>query len=293
MSFFLSGEEFLKRSRLTSFLSPLFLIRLYLLLSSWFIQSFNSMSRSRFTDKVVFITGGTSGLGLATTKLFIAEGAKVFVTDLTERSVIESLKSKDAVFKRRDVGDPEDCETAIKACIERFGRLDVLFHCAAQSAHVNPVPKQMIADFQKVVNINLSSAFYLARVAIPQMQKQGKGAIVNIASTSGLAADYGLCSYNAAKAGVINLTRAMAIDHAREGIEAIGANTVCPGYMITPMTQGFRDNQDLHGDLVEGIPGRGCDPAEVGQAVLFLASDEASYCNGTGKQSRLFLKFPR
>jgi meso-butanediol dehydrogenase/(S,S)-butanediol dehydrogenase/diacetyl reductase len=249
------------------------------------------MSRSRFTDKVVFITGGTSGLGLATTKLFVAEGAKVFVTDLTERSVIESLKSKDAIFKRCNVGDPEDCEMAIKACIERFGRLDVLFHCAAQSAHVNPVPKQKIADFQKVVNINLCSAFYLARIAIPQMQKQGKGAIVNIASTSGLSADYGLCSYNAAKAGVINLTRAMAIDHAREGIRV---NTVCPGYMVTPMTQGFRDNQDLHEDLVEGIPqGRGCDPAEVGQAVLFLASDEASYCSGTGKLSRLFLKLPR
>jgi meso-butanediol dehydrogenase/(S,S)-butanediol dehydrogenase/diacetyl reductase len=232
------------------------------------------MSRSRFTDKVVFITGGTSGLGLATTKLFVAEGAKVFVTDLTERSVIESLKSKDAIFKRCNVGDPEDCEMAIKACIERFGRLDVLFHCAAQSAH-----------------INLCSAFYLARIAIPQMQKQGKGAIVNIASTSGLSADYGLCSYNAAKAGVINLTRAMAIDHAREGIRV---NTVCPGYMVTPMTQGFRDNQDLHEDLVEGIPqGRGCDPAEVGQAVLFLASDEASYCSGTGKLSRLFLKLPR
>jgi NAD(P)-dependent dehydrogenase (short-subunit alcohol dehydrogenase family) len=145
-----------------------------------------SQPPSRFTDKVVFITGGTSGLGLATTELFVAEGAKVFVTDLEERSVIEKLKSKEAVFERCDVGDPENCEAAINSCIERFGRLDVLFHYAAQSSHVNPVPKQTIANFQKVINVDLCSAFYLARVAIPQMQKQGKGTIVNVASTSGL-----------------------------------------------------------------------------------------------------------
>lgn len=236
------------------------------------------MSRTRFTDRVVFITGGTSGLGFATTKSFVAEGAKVFVTDLEERSVIDSLMTKDAVFKKCDVGDPDSCESAITSCIQQFGRLDVLFHCAAQTAHVNPVPAQNIHDFQKVINTNLNSVFYLARVAIPQMQKQGKGSIVNVSSTSGLFADYGLCSYNAAKAGVINLTRAIAIDHAKEGIRA---NVVCPGYMVTPMTKSFTENPQVHQELKLSIPqGRGCDPSEVSNAVLFLASDEASYING-------------
>lgn len=243
------------------------------------------MSRSRFTNKVVFITGGTSGLGLATTQLFVSEGAKVFVTDIEERSVLEKLGSKDATFAKCDVGDPLACETAINACITRFGRLDVLFHCGAMLSPVAPVPQQKVSDFQKVINVNLCSSFYLARVAIPQMQKQGYGAIVNVASTSGLFADYGLCAYNAAKAGVINLTRAMAIDHAREGIRV---NAVCPGYMVTAMTTGFRDNEDIHKELLDGIPqGRGCSPDEVGQAVLFLASDDASYVNGTGNASRI------
>lgn len=238
------------------------------------------MAQLRFTDKVVFITGGTSGLGLATTQLFVDEGAKVFIADIEERSVLEKFDLNDAIFERCDVGDPENCELAIQSCIEKLGRLDILIHCAAQSPHVDPVPQQKILNFQNVININLCSAFYLARVAIPQMQKQGKGAIVNIASTSGLAADYGLCSYNAAKASIINLTKAMAIDHAKEGIRV---NAVCPGYMITPMTQGFRDNPRLHVDLLDGIPqGRGCATSEVGQAILFLASDQASYCNGTG-----------
>lgn len=239
------------------------------------------MSRGRFAEKVVFITGGTSGLGLATTKLFVAEGAKVFVTDLEERAVLETLGSPDAVFERCDVGDPENCEAAINSCIRKFGRLDVLFHCAAMLAQVAPVPKQSIAGFQKLINTNLCSTFYLARIAIPQMQKQGKGAIVNVASTSGLFADYGLCSYNAAKAGVINLTKAMALDHAREGIRV---NAVCPGYMVTPMTEGFRSDSVVHQEMLNSIPqGRGSDPAEIGNAVLFLASDEASYINGTGK----------
>lgn len=237
--------------------------------------------RTRFTNKVVFITGGTSGLGAATTKLFIEEGAKVFVTDLQDRGFVATLNSKDAIFQTCNVGDPEACEIAIKACISHFGRLDVLFHSAAQGPNINPVTHQTLTDFQSIINTNLTSVFYLARIAIPQMQKQGKGAIVNVSSTSGMFGDYGLCAYNAAKAGVINLTKAMAIDHAREGIRI---NAICPGYMVTPMTGAFRENKDVEKQLREGIPqGRGGEPAEIGRAALFLASDDASYINGHGK----------
>jgi meso-butanediol dehydrogenase / (S,S)-butanediol dehydrogenase / diacetyl reductase len=159
--------------------------------------------------------------------------------------------------------------------------LDVLFHAAACPSKVATVPDQDLKTFQSSLNINLNSAFFLARIAIPQMQAQGKGCIINVGSTSGLAADYGLCSYNAAKAGIHNLTRAMAIDHAKEGIRV---NSVSPGYMITPRTSRFRDVAELEEKLLNSIPlGRGADPMEVAKVVAFLASDDASYITGQSK----------
>jgi meso-butanediol dehydrogenase/(S,S)-butanediol dehydrogenase/diacetyl reductase len=156
----------------------------------------------------------------------------------------------------------------------------VLFHNGARLAGVSTVVDHDVTLFQEVINTNLCGLFYLARAAIPQMCQQGKGAIVSTASTAGLRGEYGLCSYAAAKAGLINLTRVMAMDHAREGIRI---NCVCPGYMVTPMTAGFRESKTLHESLLECIPmNRGSDPKEVANVVLFLASDEASYITGEG-----------
>lgn len=241
------------------------------------------MARQRFLNQVVFATGGTSGLEADTCELFIDEGAKVFVTDLEERGILTRLGPEKATFQRCDVSNPEDCHKAVEACIKKYGRLDVLFHNGAMLAGVATVVDHDLAAFQRVINTNLCSLFYLARVAIPQMRKQGKGVIVSTASTAGLRGDSGLCSYNAAKAGMINLTRTMAIDHISEGIRI---NCVCPGYMVTTMTTAFREDTFIHDMLRERIPaGRGSDPKEVGRAVLFLASDEASYITGQGTSS--------
>ncbi|KIW84308.1 hypothetical protein Z517_03558 [Fonsecaea pedrosoi CBS 271.37] len=235
------------------------------------------MSSTRFADQVVFVTGGTSGLGLESCALFVQEGAKVFVTDIEERDVLKRLGPA-ASYRRCDVSDPDECSASIQACIEKYGKLDVLFHNAGHGGQIAPVTRHDVGMFRKVIETNLCSAFYLARVAIPQMQKQGKGAIINVGSTSGLFADYGLCSYNAAKAGIINLTRSMALDHAREGIRI---NAVCPGYMVTAMTSKFTDHPDLLKELQTTIPqGRGAEPIEVAKVVAFLASDDASYVNG-------------
>ncbi len=246
------------------------------------------MSQQRFTGRVAFITGGTSGLGADTAALFLAEGAHVFVTDVLERDILSRLgASKEAAaFHECDVSSADSCKTAIEACIAKFGRLDVLFHNGARLAPPASVVDHDVQLFDDVIRTNLCGLFYLAHYAIPHMQKQGKGAIVATASTAGLRGDYGLCSYTAAKHGTVGLIKDMAIDHARDGIRV---NCVCPGYMITPMTSAFRENDGVLKDLLGRIPmGRGADPKEIGRAVLFLASDEASFVTGHGGQSTPF-----
>lgn len=239
------------------------------------------MSRQRFDNQVVFVTGGSSGLGADTVELFLQEGATVFVTDIAERDILKRLGTEKAYFHHCDVSKPEDCEKAVKACVERFGRLDVLFHNGARLAGVATVVDHDVTLFQQVINTNLCGLFYLARAVIPQMRKQGKGAIVSTASTAGLSGDFGLCSYSAAKHGLVGLTKTMALDHAEEGIRV---NCVCPGYMITPMTAAFREDKKIYEVLLDSIPmHRGADPKEVGRAVLFLASDDASYITGQGE----------
>lgn len=179
--------------------------------------------------------------------------------------------------------DPKSCLNAVEACITKFGRLDILFHNGARLSPITTVADHSIEVFQDVIHTNLCGAFYLAKAVIPHMRKQKKGVIINTASISGIRGDYGMASYNAAKAGLVNLTRTMAIDHAREGIRVV---SVCPGFMATPMTHGVvTGNAELEADLFESIPmGRGGDPKEIARAVLFLASDDASYITGHRKK---------
>lgn len=238
------------------------------------------MSRSRFTGKVVFVTGGTSGLGLEACQSFVNEGAKVFVTDIEERSVLEKLGSN-ATYAKCDVGVPEDCEKAVKTCLERFGRLDVLFHNAGRFTPLSLIEDMDVKHYQDMINVDLNALFYLARVTIPQMRKGGGGSIVVTASASGLGGDSGNSSYGAAKAGIINMAKCLALDHGHENIRV---NCVAPGYMITPMTAAFRAAPDAEALLLSSIPlSRGCTPLEVANATLFLASDEASFISGQGK----------
>lgn len=150
-----------------------------------------TMRPDRFTDKVVLVTGGTSGLGAATSELFIAEGARVFVVDLHERDILDRLGHKNAAFKTCDISNVDQCEAAVQACVEKFGRLDILFANGARLADLATAVTQDVGTFDSVIQTNLSSLFYLARAAIPAMLKNGKGAIVSTASTAGLFGDYG------------------------------------------------------------------------------------------------------
>ncbi len=152
------------------------------------------MPGDRFTDKVVLVTGGSSGLGADTSELFLQEGAKVLVTDLEERDILKRLGTKNVYFQKCDISSAQDCENAVKVCVEKFGRLDILFHNGARLNPLANVVDHDVETFEAVIKTNLLGLFYIGRVAIPEMRKHGKGVIVNTASTSGLYGDFGLSS---------------------------------------------------------------------------------------------------
>ncbi|KAK3058728.1 hypothetical protein LTR09_000293 [Extremus antarcticus] len=241
-------------------------------------QQTHTTTSQRFQDQVVLITGGTSGIGATTASLFLAQGAKLFNTDLEERNIKSSLGSKNVDFYKCDVSSPEDCEAAVKACVDIHGRIDILFHNAGILCQPAEVPDQDVALFQKVLLTNLGGLFYLSRAAIPYMRKQGKGSIIATASTSGLSGAMALSPYAASKAGIINLVKTMALDRAKDGIRI---NAVAPGYTNTPMTAPFAGLPALRDAMLSRIPmGRAAKPEEVGRAVLFLASEDASFTTG-------------
>lgn len=238
----------------------------------------------RLKDKVALITGSGSGIGEATAKRLAAEGAAVVVVDLNEEGAIRVAgEIRDAGGKAEalhaNVGTPPEIENMIKFAIDKFGRLDIL-HNNAIRLYTGRVGEMSLEHWRKSVEIGLTAYFYATRCALEVMVPRGKGAIVNPGSVSGLAADYGLSAYNAIKAGVINLTRATAIEYARKGIRC---NAVCPGAILTPpILRSRRALPDWAARSEQAIPmGRYGEPIEIANVVLFLVSDEASYVTGT------------
>ena len=178
-----------------------------------------------------------------------------------------------------NIGNPSEIEKMIKLAVDRFGRLDIL-HNNAIRLYTGRVGEMSLENWRKAVEIGLTSYWYATRCALDVMVRQRKGAIINTGSVSGLAGDYGLGAYNAIKAGVINLTRTTAIEYARKGIRC---NAVCPGAILTPpILKTRRAMPELAEKTEAAIPmGRYGEPIEIANVVLFLASDEASYVNGT------------
>jgi meso-butanediol dehydrogenase/(S,S)-butanediol dehydrogenase/diacetyl reductase len=230
---------------------------------------------------VSLITGAASGIGAATARLFAAEGATVIVVDIDEsngRRVAEEIGAR-GIFHNANVSEPLEVEAMVKLAVDRFGRLDVLHNNVATAGAVAPVGDMPIEAWQRAIAVSLSGVFYGMRFALPQMVAQGGGVIVNTASVSGLAADYMLGAYNAAKAGVINLTRTAAIEYARKNIRV---NAVCPGSVATPSLlraigegEGRRFLEDHHPVGRIGLP------EEIARVVLFLASEDSSFMTGS------------
>ncbi len=177
-----------------------------------------------------------------------------------------------------DASDPEGVQAAIRLAVDTWGRLDVMFNNAGLGS-VEPLEAMSLETWNRIIAVTLTSAFLGIKHSIPVMRGQGGGSIVNTASISGTAGDYGMSAYNAAKAGVINLARAAALENAKHRIRV---NCVCPGAINT------RVSQVLGGDDVEGFKrrlgqnptGRMGEPEEIANAALFLASDEASFVTG-------------
>jgi len=239
----------------------------------------------KLRGKVALITGGSEGIGFATAKLFLVEGARVVITGRSSdkgAEAVERLKVFGEVgFIQGDVSKAFDAKNMVEGTVAKHGRIDILFNNAGVS--VQGLAEDMtVADWDEVISVNLKGAFLLSKFTIPHMKKQHSGVIVNNSSALGLVGDRGCPAHCAAKGGITVMTKAMALDYARDNIRV---NCVNPGTIDTPMlTKAARKSSNPDEYLKrerEGIPmdrlGR---PEEVAHAVLFLASDEASFVTG-------------
>ena len=238
----------------------------------------------RFAGQVAIVTAGGSGIGAATARRFAGEGAAVVIADLsgtraeTVASGITTNGGRAAAIKM-DASDPAAVQRTIRLALDTFGRLDVMMNNAGL-AEAAPLDEISLESWNRVIAVTLTSTFLGMKHSLPIMRAQGKGVIVNTASISGTAGDYGLSSYNAAKAGVINLTRSAAIENARDNIRV---NCVCPGAIDTRGIQilGRERADELRRQHAAVHPiGRVGEADEVASTVLFLASDEASFITG-------------
>lgn len=228
------------------------------------------------------ITGASSGMGAACAREFAKAGYKVVVAGRNaarSHQVAEEIGADAPMVG--DIADISFCRSLIDTAMSRYGRIDALINAAgiiARSGAAETTDEQ----WKRVLDVNLGGVFYTCRAALPIMKRQGNGAIVNFGSIWGEVASAGVAAYCASKGAVHNLTRAMALEHAKDGIRI---NAICPGEVNTPMLQSERKEPvtaQLLDTIAQTVPmGRLSDPAEIARVVLFMASDAASYMTGS------------
>jgi len=238
----------------------------------------------RLENKVALITGGASGMGASMARIFAGEGAKVAVADMLDdegQKLVDEITRANgaAIFQKLDVTSEAEWQAAIAATLAAFGKLDILVNDAGISG--SAVDDLFdTAAWQRLMAVNATGAFLGMKFAIPEMKKAGGGSIVNISSISGVTGQRGIhVGYNASKGAVRTLTKAAAVQHGRDNIRV---NSVHPGLMPPMRTSGRTADPAVRAKMLEGVPLRRAGRVEeVANAVLFLASDEASYITGT------------
>ncbi|MGE5485514.1 MAG: SDR family NAD(P)-dependent oxidoreductase [Ignavibacteriales bacterium] len=241
----------------------------------------------KLKGKVAIITGGTSGIGIATAILFAQEGCGVVIAARDEgrgKEAAARLASEGAkgLFVPCDVRRPDDCRRVVDRAVDAFGRLDILFNNAGVLYVNRDVVNTTEEEWDSTMDVNVKAAFLMSQHAIPRMKATGGGAIINTSSILGLVAGGRVAAYCAAKGAVIMLTKAMAVDHAADNIRV---NCICPGSVDTPMLR--KEMEDLGGVAVQRPRfaarhpmNRISSPEEVARAALYLASSDSSFVTG-------------
>lgn len=239
---------------------------------------------TRFAGRVALITGGASGLGLAVASQLKREGASLVLVDWDATTLAAAAAELDAHHVQGDASTAATAAAAVELAYREFKRLDVLFN----NAGIDPLGARSVveteeADWDRILDVNVKSAYLFAKAAIPLMREGGGGAIVNTASIAGLKAAGDEAAYSVSKAAMVSLTQSLAVDFAKDGIRA---NCVCPGFMEMVMTDRRRELTEdqisaRYAYADEHVPlGRQGTYQEVARCVAFLASDEASYVTG-------------
>lgn len=231
---------------------------------------------SALSGKAVIVTGGAGGLGLACVRELVAQDAQVAIGDVDADAGQQALEGlgESAIFVRCDVSSAEDCRALVAAAVERFGPLNGLLSNAGIEGN-GSVEDCDEATWDRVMAVNLKGMFLMAKAAVPELRAAGGGAILNMASVSGFWGEPNTVAYNAAKGGVIGLTRAMAMDHGRDGIRV---NCLCPGYHATGMPARFFAAQPdpaamaAQVDRLMAVHRMG-KPEELARTAAFLLSD--------------------
>ena len=235
----------------------------------------------RLADKVAIVTGAGQGLGESVALRFAAEGARVAVVDLNPQTAAETVEKirqagGDAIVVVADCSDEQETQRMAAATVEHYGRIDILVNNAAIFGDVAPVYEIDAEVWDRVIRVNLRGPFLCSKAVIPQMKRQGGGSIVCVSSMSGVSGNENQADYNTSKHGLIGLTRCIAQDC---GLDGIRANAVCPTGMNTPMMANTpAENVAPYAAMT--LMSRFAEPSEVANAILFLASDEASYITG-------------
>lgn len=229
--------------------------------------------------RTIIVTGAGSGIGEATARRFSKDGENVVLMGRTRdklERVAKDLPKERTLVVDGDVAKPQDTDALVKAAVEAFGGVDVVVNNAGVAA-TGGLEDLSDENFDKMIAINLGGARNVSKAALGRLKK-AKGAIVNVSSVSGLGGDWNFYGYNASKGAVANLTRALALDLASEGMRV---NAVAPSLTDTDMAQGVTGNEDVMNEFKKRLPmGRPADPSEVASAIVFLAGPDAAFVNG-------------